>query len=106
MDGMLDSLTIKPVSKDQLKQLHEVVKETFLQSFAHRNKPWDIWIYADQKLSCDAVREEFTTIGSEFYFAKIKDELIGYLKLNHSKAQTELKERKGLEIERIYLYDT
>lgn len=104
MDIIIDGLAIKPVNKDQLKQLHEVVKETFLQSFGHRNKPPDIQIYTDQKLSFGAIQAEFNTYGSEFYFAKIKDELIGYLKLNCKDAQTELKEEEGLEIERIYLH--
>ena len=40
---------------------------------------------------------------SEFYFAKIDNEVIAYLKVNYGESQTELKDNKSLEIERIYV---
>ena len=47
--------------------------------------------------------EELTDQNSEFYFAKIEDKIIGYLKINFGASQTELKDNKALEIERIYV---
>lgn len=38
-----------------------------------------------------------------FYFAKCDKKVIGYLKLNFGKSQTELKDDKAVEIERIYV---
>lgn len=40
---------------------------------------------------------------SEFYFASLADDVVGYLKLNFGQSQTELKEQSALEIERIYV---
>ncbi len=40
---------------------------------------------------------------SEFYFAALEKEIIGYLKVNFAESQTELKNSKALEIERIYV---
>ena len=40
---------------------------------------------------------------SVFYFAELDNQVIGYLKLNFGGAQTELKDNKALEIERIYV---
>ena len=40
---------------------------------------------------------------SEFYFAKFNNETVGYLKLNYNQAQSDLKEKKGMELERIYV---
>ena len=40
---------------------------------------------------------------SEFYFAQLNDENIGYLKINTGEAQTEKQEKNALEIERIYV---
>jgi diamine N-acetyltransferase len=39
-------------------------------------------------------------------FALIDHQVIGYLKLNYGQAQTELKDSKALEIERIYVLQT
>ena len=38
-----------------------------------------------------------------FYFAILHNKVIGYLKLNYGKSQTELKDNKAVEIERIYV---
>jgi ribosomal protein S18 acetylase RimI-like enzyme len=40
---------------------------------------------------------------SAFYFAELENDVIGYLKLNFGNAQTELKDNKAVEIERIYV---
>ncbi len=40
---------------------------------------------------------------SEFYFARVDGVLAGYLKLNFGVSQTELKDPKAIEIERIYV---
>ena len=44
-----------------------------------------------------------TNPDSAFYFAKMEGKVIGYIKLNWGKAQTDLKDSNGLEIERIYI---
>jgi len=44
-----------------------------------------------------------TNPNSEFYFALFDNKVIGYLKINFGQAQTELKDKKALEIERIYV---
>src|SRR5690606_11940540 len=40
-----------------------------------------------------------------FYFAVYGDDIIGYLKLNFGQSQTDLKDDKALEIERIYVLE-
>ena len=40
---------------------------------------------------------------AELYFAMLNNQVVGYLKLNFGQAQTELKDDKALEIERIYV---
>lgn len=46
---------------------------------------------------------ELNSKSSEFYFAVLGNRIIGYLKLNLGESQTELKDHRGLEIERIYV---
>ncbi len=47
--------------------------------------------------------DELNDKNAEFYFAELDSKIIGYLKLNFGPSQTELKDDKALEIERIYV---
>lgn len=47
--------------------------------------------------------EELKNPNSVFYFAYWDRELVGYIKLNFEEAQTDLKDRNSLEIERFYV---
>lgn len=46
---------------------------------------------------------ELNDKNAEFYFATLDNNVIGYLKLNFGQSQTELKDDKAVEIERIYV---
>ena len=59
--------------------------------------------YLDKKFSVEQLTLEFNNNESEFYFAKISNKVVGYLKLNCGDAQTEIKDNKAIEIERIYV---
>ncbi len=59
--------------------------------------------YLDEYFSVEKLTVEFKNKSSEFYFATIGKNVIGYLKLNFGQAQTELQDEKALEIERIYV---
>lgn len=43
------------------------------------------------------------TENSQFYFASLSNNILGYLKVNFGTAQTELEDVNALEIERIYV---
>ena len=59
--------------------------------------------YLDHQLSIEQLTFELNQAGSEFYFALYMQEVIGYLKINFGDAQTELKDKQAMEIERIYV---
>jgi ribosomal protein S18 acetylase RimI-like enzyme len=59
--------------------------------------------YLDESLSISKLEKEMKNENSEFYFASLNDEILGYLKVNFANAQTELKDGISLEIERIYV---
>lgn len=40
---------------------------------------------------------------SRFFFIYLNKSLAGYMKVNTGKAQTEMSDRNGLEVERIYI---
>ena len=59
--------------------------------------------YLEEGFSLEKLTSEVADPNSEFYFALIENNVIGYLKLNFGASQTELKDDKALEIERIYV---
>ncbi len=59
--------------------------------------------YLDEGFSFEKLTSELNNENSEFYFAELDNEIIGYLKVNFGQSQTELKDEKALEIERIYV---
>lgn len=59
--------------------------------------------YLAEKFSSEKLTSELNNKDSEFYFATLENNVIGYLKVNFGNSQTELKDNKALEIERIYV---
>ena len=59
--------------------------------------------YLEEDFSLERLTEQLNNKNSEFYFAELEDKIIGYLKLNFSNSQTEIKDDKAVEIERIYV---
>lgn len=59
--------------------------------------------YLKTGFSMEKVASELGNPDSEFHLAYDGDQLIGYLKVNHGPAQSELKDDTALEIERIYV---
>ncbi len=91
------------VNPNDVPDLHKISTETFYESFAAMNRESDIQKYMDTHLSEAKLLSEINHPHSEFYFVRLHDELVGYLKINYKDAQTELKDQNGLEIERIYI---
>jgi ribosomal protein S18 acetylase RimI-like enzyme len=59
--------------------------------------------YLEEGFSIEKLTTELNDKNSEFYFAILDNNVIGYLKLNFGQSQTELQDDKALEIERIYV---
>ncbi|HEX2969997.1 MAG TPA: GNAT family N-acetyltransferase, partial [Bacteroidales bacterium] len=83
--------------------LQEIGRQTFSETFASVNTAEDMIKYLDARFSSEKLYAELNNNDSEFYFALLQNRVIGYLKINSGKAQTELQDDKALEIERIYV---
>jgi ribosomal protein S18 acetylase RimI-like enzyme len=100
---MAEFITIRKITVDEREVLLDISRKTFLDAFAHVNNPEDIDAYASMAFSINRITDELTHPDSQFHFALIADEIVGYIKLNYSTAQTELQDSQSLEIERIYV---
>lgn len=99
----MESLEIVPVGIDHLEDLQEIGHTTFKEAFSAENAEESLAKYLEEGFSRERLSSELNNKESQFYFAKMNGNILGYLKLNTGQAQTELKEAEGLEIERIYV---
>jgi diamine N-acetyltransferase len=99
----MDKITITKIGPDDAEQLAIIGRQTFFETFAPVNTEENMQQYLNENFSVAQLSAELTDSNSEFYFAKLDDAVIGYLKINFGAAQTELKDAKALEIERIYV---
>ena len=99
----METVQISKIKKDEILQLQEIGRQTFYETFSESNTEENMKSYLEDGFSINKITNELNDENAEFYFAKIDDKIIGYLKLNFGQSQTELKDDKALEIERIYV---
>ena len=99
----MDSISIRSVSHQDIRQLQQIGRQTFSETFSASNTEANMQTYLEEGFADEKLLAELNNPGSEFYFAELEGTVIGYLKLNAGQSQTELKEDKALEIERIYV---
>ena len=96
-------MEIRKVTLNDIDELKKIGKQTFAETFSSENSEENMAEYLENGFSTEKLKAELTNKNSEFYFAEIDSEAIGYLKINIGKSQTELKHTNALEIERIYI---
>lgn len=99
----MNEIKITKIGLNEIAELQAIGKQTFFETFADGNTEENMQKYLEEGFTVDKLTAELTNPDSEFYFAKLDDKVIGYLKVNFGSAQTELKDNKSLEIERIYV---
>jgi len=99
----MNSVIIRKVTLNDIQKLQQISKQTFTETFAESNTDENLQNYLNENLSQEKLLEELKNNDSQFYFAEIDGEIAGYLKVNFGDSQTELKDNKSLEIERIYV---
>ncbi len=96
-------IQITKVNLDDLLTLQSIGRQTFSETFAPNNTVENMSKYLEEGFAEQKLMDELANQNSEFYFAMKEHQVIGYLKINYGHAQTELKDSRALEIERIYV---
>lgn len=97
------NIDLRRVTPNDIDQLQKIGRQTFYETFSAGNTEEDMNKYLEEGFSVEKLTAELNNKDSEFYFASLGRNVIGYLKLNFGQSQTELKDDKALEIERIYV---
>lgn len=99
----MKDINIRSVSPGNIDELQKIGRQTFSETFSAVNTEENMNKYLDEGFSVEKLKAELRNPDSGFYFAELEGNVIGYLKLNFGQSQTELKDDKALEIERIYV---
>ncbi len=97
------TIQIEKVSVINIDDLQKISRDTFYETFVTSTSEENMRLYLENNFSKEQLTNELENSNSEFYFAILENEVIGYLKLNFSEAQTELNDINTLEVERIYV---
>lgn len=96
-------IRIVKCSMDDLQELRNISKDTFSDAFKIKNNPEEFKVHMDYAFSKQKITFELLNPNSQFYFAYLDKELIGYMKLNYNDAQTEHFYPNAVELERLYV---
>lgn len=91
------------VNIEEIEALRNISIQTFTETFTEHNTENNMQLYLKEKLSKEKLSQELNDPNSQFYFAILSNQVIGYLKINAGQSQTELVNNTSLEIERIYV---
>ena len=96
-------ISIKKVTVSDCENLVKIAKTTFSETFLEHNTTENLEKYLSENITFNHLKSQIENPNSVFYIAFTNNEIVGYLKLNFAQAQTELQDKTGLEIERIYV---
>jgi len=99
----MSAVEISLIQPNEIDELLKISKETFVEAFSNQNSEENMRKYLDENLSIQRLTIELMNSESLFYFARMDEEIIGYLKINYGEAQTDFKEDNSIEIERVYV---
>lgn len=91
------------VNKADIEELQQLGIKTFSETFAKLNSKENMANYLAFNFNFEKLEKEISNPESEFYFAEDAGKVVGYLKINFGKAQTEPQNTNALEVERIYV---
>ena len=99
----LNNLVIRQVENDEVYSLQQICIHTFMETFADCNTEADMKQYLDESFSITKLQRALNNKEVVYYYALMDDEIVGYLKMNGGMAQTDVKDDRAIEIERIYV---
>ena len=95
--------SLRKISLSDIELLQQLSISTFSETYSADNKAEDLQQYLNTNFNLHQLASELNNPEAAFYFAMENQTPVGYLKVNTGEAQTELKNKRALEIERIYV---
>ncbi len=97
------SFYFRECKSEDLDELRDLSIRTYTETFADFNTEENMNEYLNRAYNRETLRDELMNSASKFYFLHTRNNLVGYLKLNKYRAQTDIKDPESIELERIYV---
>ncbi len=78
----MTNISLKKLTPQDVSALQKIAKETFYETFASDNSEEDMHKYLEGSFASGKLEAELNNPDSEFYFAEIENNAVGYLKIN------------------------
>jgi hypothetical protein len=91
------NISIKQCSIQDLDVLRAFSIKTYYQTFARHNPPEIMTAYLQDAFNEQKLCAELGNPNSTFYFLYQGEEIVGYLKVNETPAQTDINDKESLE---------
>jgi len=98
-------LQFKKCTLSDIDQLVHISKKTFIDAFEKDNNPEDFKAYISVAFEKQNMLHQLQDKRAAFYFVFKNAALVGYFKLNIDEAQTDIKTKEAIELERIYVLE-
>jgi diamine N-acetyltransferase len=99
------NISLRKANSNDQKDLLHLARTAFLQAFSAGNKPENVTAYLNEAFTIEQFESEFENSASTFFVAEIGGELVGYMKVNFTPAQTDIQDPDSLEIARLYVLE-
>ncbi len=100
---MAVSLVIRAAGLPDLASLTQLSTDTFFETYAAYNEKDSMDRYLAENFNLRQMAAELSDPQNQFFLAYSGNELAGYIKLRTSVLLEKLKDKKAIEIERIYV---
>jgi ribosomal protein S18 acetylase RimI-like enzyme len=94
---------IRPALTNDIEMLQKLCIETFTDTYAKYNKEEDIQLYITEHFNHKNLLDELENQSNFFFVGILNHEAAGYMKLRTSYKLMQLKNKKSIELERIYV---
>ena len=96
-------ISLKKATPAQAGIISKLATETFYETYSWDNTVEDMQEYTETHFNPRKTEEELKESGTHFLLAYANDEMIGYAKMRNAEHPPELKDKKYIEVERIYV---
>jgi len=96
-------IKIEPVKSNEIQLLSDISTTCFYDTFHQENTKEDMDLFFEKSFNTNVFEQEMQNHHNYFFFSRLANEVVGYIKLSDFKTPVELKELNALQIARIYV---
>lgn len=96
-------IKIERVKNNEVQTLSDISIQCFYDTFYKDNTAENMKLFLDKSFNINVLEHEIMNPDNYFFFARLENEIAGYIKLSNSKLPDDTKESDVMEIERIYV---